>query len=169
MPRKRHNRRLPLGRIKLSCSYDTHEITKLLGIHRNTVRQWLKVGLKPIDNRRPRLMHGSELKAFLTARQQSRRTKCEVGEFYCFKCRAAQRPWGDTADARIHSGKIVKLTALCPVYGIPMNRMVRRADLPKFASLLEIKPVGPERLSDCVDASVNCDSGKSASHVQTES
>jgi hypothetical protein len=42
-------RRYPVNLIKLSCIYDPAEIAKLFGIHRNTVRHWLKEGLAPID------------------------------------------------------------------------------------------------------------------------
>jgi hypothetical protein len=42
--RKSKGRRYPINRIKQACSYDPAEIAKLLGVHRNTVRHWLKKG-----------------------------------------------------------------------------------------------------------------------------
>lgn len=71
--KKPARRRYPLSRIKQTCSYDPGDIVKLFGIHRNTVRHWLKDGLIPIDDRRPVLVHGTALKTFLTERQRSRR------------------------------------------------------------------------------------------------
>ena len=56
MPSKKQKttrRRYPVNRIKQTCSYDPADIAKLFGIHRNTVRHWLKDGLKAIDDRRP--------------------------------------------------------------------------------------------------------------------
>jgi hypothetical protein len=66
LPRPRRRLpRVPISRIKAGCTYDTNDIAKLLGFHRNTVRHWLKQGLAAIDDRRPLLVHGTVLKAFL--------------------------------------------------------------------------------------------------------
>ena len=66
-------RRYRINLIKGTYLYEPSEIAKLFHIHRNTVRHWLKEGLKPIDDRRPVLVHGSDLKAFLARRQEARR------------------------------------------------------------------------------------------------
>ena len=63
-PRRR--RRYPVNRIKQTCTYDSGEIAKLFAVHRNTVRHWLKEGLTAIDARRPVLVHGAVLKAFIS-------------------------------------------------------------------------------------------------------
>jgi hypothetical protein len=49
-------------------------------------------------------------------------------------------------DATPHTDKILKLAALCSSCETPMNRMVRRSDLPNYAKLLEIRALGPERI-----------------------
>ena len=46
-------RRYRVNLIKETYLYDTNEIAKLFGLHRNTVRHWSKEGLRPIDDRRP--------------------------------------------------------------------------------------------------------------------
>jgi hypothetical protein len=69
-------RRYPVNLVKLSCSYDPAEIARLFGIHRNTVRHWLKESLVPIDDRRPILISGSVLRGFIMGRQQARKRKC---------------------------------------------------------------------------------------------
>ena len=93
LPRPQRRRpRVPISRIKAGCTYDTNEIAKLLGLHRNAVRHWLKQGLATIDDRRPLLVHGAVLKAFLQARQGARRRKCRPDEFYCFECRSREAP-----------------------------------------------------------------------------
>jgi Homeodomain-like domain len=47
LPRPRRRQpRIPISRIKAGCTYDTNDIAKLLGVHRNTVRHWLKRGLE---------------------------------------------------------------------------------------------------------------------------
>jgi transposase len=61
--------------VKTTQLYDANEIAKLFGLHRNSVRQWLKQGLRSIDGRRPILVHGSHLKAFLAQRKEAAATK----------------------------------------------------------------------------------------------
>jgi hypothetical protein len=96
-------RRYALNRIKTGITYDVAEIAKLFGIHRNTVRQWLREGLETIDARRPLLIHGAILKAVLAARQRARKHACRPGEFFCFKCRAPRTPYGGMADVAEHT------------------------------------------------------------------
>ena len=139
-------RRYPTNRIKQTSSYDPGEIAKLFGVHRNTVRHWLKDGLNAIDDRRPILVHGAVLKAFISEKQQARRQKCAPGEFFCFRCRAPRKPWGHVADASWHTDKIAKLSGLCCVCETTMHRSVGRADLPKFAALIDIQLMASERL-----------------------
>jgi len=48
-------------RVKIHRSYSVEEMSRLLGVHKNTVRNWLKNGLEPIDDQRPTLIRGSDL------------------------------------------------------------------------------------------------------------
>jgi excisionase family DNA binding protein len=142
-------------RIKQSVSYDVAEAAKLLGVHRNTVRRWLKEGLTALDERRPILIHGSVLKAFLARRRQARRQTCHPGEFYCFRCRGPRAPWGGMADVSLRTTEVANLTALCACCETPMHRAVRRADLPALASLIDLRTPASERLNDRSDPSAN--------------
>lgn len=63
MSGRRHNSRL----VKIHYSYTTEEAASLLGIHKNTLTQWRRQGLKPIDDRRPVLFQGGVLRAFWNA------------------------------------------------------------------------------------------------------
>src|SRR5579863_6644015 len=161
-------RRYNVNLIKLSCSYDPAEVAKLLGIHRNTVRHWLKGGLTPLDNRRPILVSGAALKAFIRTGQQARRQKCAPGEFFCFRCRAPRRPWGGLADFSVFNEKIVKAVAFCSVCETAMHRTIRRADLSKFVVQLSPQKLPSERLSGCPEAIPKCDFAKDQSGVENE-
>lgn len=161
-------RRYPANRIKQTSSYDPGEIAKLFGVHRNTVRHWLKDGLKAIDDRRPILVHGAALKAFISERQEAKRQKCAPDEFFCFRCRAPRKLWGNVADFSWHTDKIAKLSGLCCVCETTMHRSVRRADLSKFAALIDIQPMASELLRDCPDASANSDFNKERHCVETQ-
>jgi hypothetical protein len=165
---KSKRRRYPAHQVKRTCSYDSADIAKLFGIHRNTVLHWLKDGLAAIDDRRPIVVHGTVLKAFVTERQQARRQKCAPGELFCFRCRAPRRAWGDMADLTVRTEKIANLTALCSVCETATHKSIRRADVPKIAKLISLQTLAPERLSDCPDTSANSDFEKDRFHVETQ-
>ncbi|WP_371199105.1 helix-turn-helix domain-containing protein [Hyphomicrobium sp. 99] len=129
-------------------AYDVAEAARLLGVHRNTIRRWLKDGLEPIDDRRPLLIHGSRLKAFLSQRMRSRKRTCRPGEFYCFRCRAPRKPWGGMADVTLRTEKLASLRALCAACETPMYRAIRVADLPCLRALIDLQTMEPERLND---------------------
>lgn len=154
--RGRIKRRRPSAqRVKQRVTYEVAEVAKLLGIHRNTVRRWLKEGLQPIDYRRPLLIHGADLKAFLAKRREKRRQTCRPDELYCFRCRAPRTPWGRTADLSYRNEKIARLAALCALCETPMHRTVRCADLPALAFLIDLHTLGSERMNDCSDPNAN--------------
>src|SRR5229473_7511341 len=92
------SRRTNFRWIKIHRNYSIDEIARLFGLHRNTIRNWLKDGLQPIDRRRPTLILGSTLSRFLEARQQRRRQRCRPGEIYCVKCREPVKPAASMAD-----------------------------------------------------------------------
>ena len=58
------------------------EAARLFGTHRNTVRAWLKAGLKAIDGSRPVLILGSELRRFLDERRAKRKCPTPPGMIY---------------------------------------------------------------------------------------
>jgi hypothetical protein len=161
-------RRYRVNLIKSTQLYDTNEIAKLFGIHRNTVRHWFKDGLRPIDGRRPVYVHGSALKAFLSRRRETRRRKCALGEFYCFRCRASRMPWEGLMDVTPHTEKVAKLKAICCTCETDMHRTIRRADLPKFIVAIERQSLASERLIGCPDPIENCDLQKAEPDVETE-
>lgn len=135
-------------RVKQTMAYDVAEAARLLGVHRNTIRRWLKEGLESIDDRRPLLIHGSHLRAFLSKRRQNAKQACRPGEFFCFRCRAPRKPWGGTADVTLRTEKLAALLALCAECETEMHRAVRVADLPSLRALIDLKMMEPERLND---------------------
>jgi len=87
--KKRHpNHRL----VKIHRAYIVEEIASLFGMHKNTVRHWIKDGLNTIDDKRPMLILGHVLVEFLKARRVKNKQPCKPGELYCVRCRAPETP-----------------------------------------------------------------------------
>jgi hypothetical protein len=100
--------------VKVHRSYTVEETASLFGIHKNTVREWIKAGLPVIDDKRPKLILGHDLAAFLQARRIKKKQTCEPGQMYCVRCRAPKMAAGDMAEYLPHTEKLGMLKALCP-------------------------------------------------------
>jgi hypothetical protein len=153
--KKRHpNHRL----VKIHRNYTVEEIAGLFGMHKNTVRHWVKEGLAAIDDKRPMLILGSVLAAFLQARRTKNKQTCKPGELYCVRCRAPKSPGGGMADYSPVTEKFGNLVAICPDCNSLMNRRVSMARIWEFCGKMDISfPEALERIVERVKPSVNSD------------
>ena len=145
-------------RAKIHRSYTVEEVAQLYLVHRNTVRQWIKHGLPLCDDRRPQLILGGELAAFLTRKRASNKRPCKVGEIYCVRCRTPQSPALNMADYDPITATTGNLIGLCPTCGGTMYRRVSRSGLAAVAGNLEVRLTrGQERIDESNKSSVNSD------------
>jgi excisionase family DNA binding protein len=124
--------------IKIHRSYSIDEAARLLRAHKNTVRTWIKQGLPIIDRRRPTLIHGADLSAFLKNRRNRAKQPCPPGYMYCFKCRSPQKPAARMADYLPITPTSGNLRGLCPHCGTLMHRRASFAKLNIIGAELDI-------------------------------
>jgi hypothetical protein len=115
---------------KIHRNYTVEEVSRLYGIHRNTVRHWLKVGLQAVaDSKRPTLILGADLAVFLRGRREGRRRRCDPGQIYCVRCREPRHPAGDMADYLPLTPTSGNLVGICPSCEALIYRRVNKAKL----------------------------------------
>lgn len=132
---KRHpNHRL----VKIHRNYTVEEVARLFRVHRETVRRWVKRGLPTIDRKRPMLIHGSDLAAFLQARRLKNKQTCQPGEMYCVRCRVPRTPAGEFAEYRASTGVLGSLIGICPSCDCLMYRRVSLAKLDQVRGRLDV-------------------------------
>jgi len=154
MTRRQANPRL----VKIHRSYTVEEAARKLGVHKNTVRHWLKDGLQPIDKRRPLLIHGLTLKRFLEDRRKSGKRRCGVGELYCMRCRAPRAPADRTIELHGSNSGSVNLRGRCQQCGTVMHKRVSRGQLPRIKEILKVaRPEHQSRLGEQTECPVDCD------------
>ena len=145
-------------RVKTHRSYTVEEVASLFGIHKNTVRHWIKNGLTSIDSKRPMLILGSDLVEFLQIRRTRNKQTCKPGELYCVRCRIPQPAAEDIAEYSPTNERTGNLIAICPVCDAIMNRRVSLARIGEICGDIDI--TFPEDLQHIVERtrpSVNSD------------
>jgi len=137
MGSRRHNPR----RAKSHFSYTLAEVAELYEVHRQTVRHWLKSGLRPLDSRRPVLIHGTELNRFHGERRTARKRPCGQGELYCFGCKQPRRPAGSVADYLPGSGTTGVVVGICPQCERMMRQNVNAERLAELEADLDVTTI----------------------------
>lgn len=126
--------------IKQARSYSVLELASLFGVRVETVRRWMKQGLPTIDNHRPKLIHGAQLREWLIAKRSKRRIKCGPKQMYCCKCRDAREMLPGSAVVTFRNEKSASIKAQCIVCGTSMFRQSSKADAAKW-----IEPESPKK------------------------
>ena len=148
--------------VKIYRNYSVEEIARLFGLHKNTVRNWLKQGLPAIDDRRPILILGRELSRFLQERRQ--KAKQPAGrDGYSASPAARQRSRPE--DGGLHPDRPRRATcaASAPTAtGSSTGGSISRKSMRFEARSGDHVHAAPLRIEREGHPSVNCDSGKKA-------
>jgi hypothetical protein len=151
-------KRLNARRVKIHRNYTVDEAARLFDVHKNTVRNWIRMGLATIDRRRPTLVLGLELARFLQARRSRTRQRCGPGQLYCVQCRAPKHPSDRKADYVAITPGSGNLRSRCPDCHGVIYRLVSLGKLTAVAGDLEVQGTqAQQRISDTASPSLNSD------------
>ncbi|MEN0038410.1 MAG: helix-turn-helix domain-containing protein [Cellvibrio sp.] len=154
MIKRRPNYRL----VKIHRNYTVEEVADLFGIHKNTVRQWIKKGLPLCDQKRPALILGRILAEFLQTQHTKNKRTCQAGEMYCLRCREPRKPVPDLLDYQPITDKVGNLTAVCSHCDALMNKRVSYAKLPAIQAQMGVTfPQAQKHIRDSNQPSLNSD------------
>jgi len=123
---------------KIHRNYTVEDIADLFGVHKNTVRIWVKNGLSVCDEKKPMLILGSVLREFMQTKKTKKKQKCQPWEFYCVRCRKPQFPAGGMVEYEVQTATKGRLVALCPTCEGIMNKYSNLAGLERIRTKLDI-------------------------------
>lgn len=132
-------RKINTARIRQTRSYDRREISKVLGVHKNTITLWVRQGLRPMDDQRPELFHGSEIVRFIKLRQQNRKQICADDEMYCLKCHAPRKAVLGSVSIETPNEKTANLVGKCSICEANINRRISLTKVAIFEKSFGIK------------------------------
>jgi hypothetical protein len=137
------------------------DTSRLFDIHKNTVRHWLKQGLATIDDQRPTLIRGEELRRFLADRRAKAKQACGPGRIFCLPCRGPKEPAGNMAECVVTSDTTGTLQAICPDCGRMIYRRVNPQKLNTVRGELDVTITQARaRIAETARPNVNCDSSE---------
>jgi hypothetical protein len=146
---------------KIHYSYSVEDLARLFHVHKNTVRSWCKQGLVAIDDKRPRLFRGYDVRRYLAERRARTKQSCGPGRIYCLPCRAPKVPAGRIAECVQTDETTGSLQGICP----DCNRMIyRRLNPQKLDAVrgdLDVTVTRARlRIEETLNPNVNCDSAE---------
>lgn len=135
--------------IKERESYFLKQIAELLGVHGRTILTWKQEGLPVINQEKPYMVMGYDLKEFLRKKYAKRRIKLQSNEFYCTKCREAVRStdnqvWLETSGKFIgkQGFKDVVIKGICEFCNLRINRFSHSGRIQEIASNFDVVDFG---------------------------
>jgi hypothetical protein len=126
------------NKAKLHRSYTVEEAANLFAVHKNTIRAWIKTGLPVMDDQRPLLILGKELRHFITLQNLTNKRKTKINEIYCLACKTPKIPALGFADYMPDTPTRGRLTALCPTCNNIINKFIKESDLALLKGKLEV-------------------------------
>lgn len=153
--KKKYKRKFNLNRIRGGQSYSIQEISELLDVHKRTALEWIKKGLKRIDNSKPYMIHASDLKDFLSNKQGLNKAKCKFNELYCMKCKNPNIPYDNEIELKFIDAKRSNMVGLCSVCTSLMHKLVSNQNIEKMYKTFKVSEQNKEHLIECLKASEN--------------
>lgn len=133
----KNGKKRPDGRaIRVTKTYTVAELAAATNKTQGTIYDWVSRGLPTIDARKPLMLHGSDVKAWLEKQWGGRGCKLALGELRCMGCKKARQPLPETVRFEALPNGSMNAKAPCPVCSTPMNKALKASDVAAFQDAL---------------------------------
>jgi hypothetical protein len=121
-----------LKSIKYWYCYTVDEVCRLYAkerLHPQTVRGWIRDGLKVIDSGKPALIYGNDLVQFLGKMNERNKCKTQFDEMFCMGCKDA-KPFYQKRIALAQKENRVHAKSICRTCHSAMYKSYKLDDVP---------------------------------------
>jgi hypothetical protein len=139
----------PHKRIKYWYAYSIDDICALyaeFGLHAQTVRKWIKDGLKTTDKGKPSLIYGYFLIEFLKKQNSKNKCKTAFDEMFCLACQDARSVFQRKAVIE-KKAQTLSLSGQCRECKTTMFKFYKMTDYPDIKRAFQLVEV--LELYDC--------------------
>lgn len=130
-------------KVRYSHAYDVDEICTLfsdLGLHAQTVRKWIKNGLKTIDKGKPALIYGNDLITYLKKHNNKNKCSTAFDEFFCMSCQDARPTFQNQITVK-QKESFLQVQGICRQCKTRMFKNYKLVDLPELKRKLKLVDV----------------------------
>jgi hypothetical protein len=143
----------PHNRVRYWYAYELDEICAMFSfkdksLHIQTVRAWIKRGLRTMDKSRPILIYGNDLIEFLKKQNAIGKCKTEFDQMFCMKCKDARHVYQSKIIMELNENKL-KAQGLCRTCKTKMNKGYKIDDNRRLRRIF--LTVDVLELSDCAN------------------
>ena len=131
-------RRATIHKIKAHRVYTIDDAALCVGVTPQTMRRWAGEGLRVMSQRRPHLILGDDLRAFVKAKRASVQGALPLGSFRCLRCKGIGPPALSMLDYAPLSDRHGMLSGFCGTCEGAVTRIVSGRDLPAWAAIVKI-------------------------------
>ncbi len=121
-------------------SYSTEKIKKLIGIHEQTIRDWVKNEKLQVVSKKPISIYGAVLKEFIKNRNESHKKTLEFNQMKCFKCKAISIPQDNQISIYYNKNGSIRATGICQNCHNKFSKLFKKNSIEQLKNSFFIKP-----------------------------
>ena len=126
--------------IESNRSYSTEKIKKLIGIHEQTIREWVNQNNLECVSKKPILIYGAVLKEFIKNRNESHKKTLNFNEFKCLKCKAISIPKDNQISIYHNKNSSIRATGVCQNCDNEFSKVFKKNSIEQLKNSFFIKP-----------------------------
>jgi hypothetical protein len=126
--------------IESNRSYSTEKIQKLLGIHPQTIREWINQGRLECISKKPISIYGAVLKAFIKNRNKNHKKTLNFNEMKCFKCGNRSAPKDNHISIYHNKNGSIRAVATCTNCNNEFSKLYKKNAIDELQRAFFIKP-----------------------------
>lgn len=128
----------PMG-VKSALTYEVSEAAVALGVSKATIRNWVRDGLPIMATKKPYLISGAEIRAYLRSKSKAAKKPLNHDELTCFRCGAGRKPFAMSVECIPNTIKTSRLAGACEQCGGTASRIISNSRLNEFAATFHFK------------------------------